>query len=196
MDKQEATAQAVDLVARIQAGDRGAEAELYKTYSRGLMIMLTQRTGDPQLAADLHQDAMIVVLERLRADGLKDPEQLRAFLWATASNLFINEYRKNKRRATDANSELYANVADEGVAGQGGVLLSEQTAEMVAQLIDELKQPRDRRILRRYFVEEVDKQRICEELELSPEHFDRVVHRAKARLKQLIQHRLSREDWL
>ena len=187
---------AASLVARIQAGDRDAEGELFSRYSRGLMIMLTQRIGDPELAADMHQDAMIVVLERLRSDGLKEPSQLKAFLWSTATNLFINEYRKKKRRATEANEELYQHVADDTVPGQITTLLTEHAGDTVRQLLEELPQSRDRKILKRHYLDEAPKEAVCTELDLSAAHFDRVIYRAKERFRQIIDRHLNREDWL
>jgi RNA polymerase sigma-70 factor, ECF subfamily len=45
--------------------------------------------------------------------------------------------------------------------------------------------PRDRRLLRGYYVLDQDKEALCQELELSQEHFDRVLHRARARFREL-----------
>ena len=57
---------ASDLVRRIQAGEREAEVELVKHYSRGLKFLLRRRTGDRQLADDFLQETWAVALARIR----------------------------------------------------------------------------------------------------------------------------------
>jgi RNA polymerase sigma-70 factor (ECF subfamily) len=54
-------------------------------------------------------------------------------------------------------------------------------------MIREMKVERDRELLRDYFEYDKSKEQICRELELKPEHFDRVLFRARQRLKQIIQ---------
>ena len=70
-------------------------------------------------------------------------------------------------------------------------LQSEQMFKLVVQLIEEMKIERDRNILKYHYFYEYDKSKICNMLELTPEHFDRVLHRARNRLKQLIQHKIG-----
>ena len=82
------------LLARIQTGDVAAESELIRRYSRSLRAMLLQRTGDPDRADDVHQEAFLIVLERLRDKGLDDPGRVAAFLHRTALNVLIGDYRK------------------------------------------------------------------------------------------------------
>ena len=57
---------------------------------------------------------------------------------------------------------------------------------IVRELLQELKMPRDREILLRFYVQEADKEEICSELDVSPEHFNRVLFRAKNRFRKLL----------
>ena len=45
---------------------------------------------------------------------------------------------------------------------------------------------RDREILRRFYVEEEDKDSICKDLKIDGTHFNRVLFRAKARFREAI----------
>jgi hypothetical protein len=60
----------------------------------------------------------------------------------------------------------------------------QQLVLLVKQVMDELPMERDRKLLQSYFLEGKEKNQICTELDLSAEHFDRVLHRAKQRLQQ------------
>jgi len=57
---------------------------------------------------------------------------------------------------------------------------------MVKRAIGAMPVARDRNVLVRYFLSEEDKGEICSALGLSSEHFDRVLHRARRRLKGLL----------
>ena len=170
------------LVDRIAAGDTAAEQRLVETFSRGLMVMLRQRTQDWELAADIHQDAFIVVIKRLREQGLQNPDGLKSFLRQTAINLFLGDRRKYSRRQTSADSELISRVASESI-GPVQSLERDQLALLIRELIAELTVPRDRQLLRRYYLAEESKQQLCADLELDSGHFDGVIFRARQRLK-------------
>jgi RNA polymerase sigma-70 factor (ECF subfamily) len=62
----------------------------------------------------------------------------------------------------------------------------DQHAGVVRKLLDELSQPRDRQVLIRFYLDEADKREICAELDLSEEHFNRVLFRAKQRLREVL----------
>ncbi len=167
----------------IAAGTPKAETALVRRYSRGLLLMLTQRCGDIDLAGDLHQDAFMVVLARLRKQPLDNPEQVKAFIHTTAVNLFINHYRKEKRRNTFSDEDSVGQAVDPS-PNQLKRLQQEDTATLVRGLIAELPKHRDRHILWRYFIDDIEKSEICMELDLPSEHFDRVLYRAKQRIRQ------------
>jgi len=62
-------------------------------------------------------------------------------------------------------------------------------AQSVAALLDELPTERDRQLLIRFYLDGTDKQQLCSELGLSPKHFDRVLMRARTRLRTIIERR-------
>ncbi|MBE9549964.1 MAG: sigma-70 family RNA polymerase sigma factor [Proteobacteria bacterium] len=170
----------------IAAGEPAAETALVHQYSRGLLLMLTQRCGDVELAADMHQDTFMVVLTRLRKQALDNPQQIKAFIHSTAVNLFINHYRKEKRRNTWGDDDAVGAAADPA-PDQVRRLEKKDTAKLVHAVIKELPGERDRKILWLYFIDEIEKPAICTQLDLSTEHFDRVLYRAKQRLRQKLE---------
>ena len=183
---------AAETVRRIQTGDRAAEAALVERHQRGVLYLLRHRTGDPDLAEDLLQDTFRVVLERLRGKGLAEPHKLAGFLRATAQNLWLNEYRKRARRKTDEDSEVVERTV-EAARGQLDETIRGRQALAIRQLLGELKTERDRQILMRFYLAEEDKAEICADLELSSLHFNRVLHRAKLRFKEILER--ERERW-
>lgn len=173
-----------DLLARIRGGDRAAESNLVRRYSRVVLAVARQRMRNAEDARDVAQETFVVVLNRLRRDGLDDPAALTAFVRQTAVNIASGESRKRERRRTDADSEFVASVIDES-AGPLALLERSQVRDLVHRLIRELTVDRDRQLLWRHYVLSEDKDLLCREFNLTLEHFDRVVHRARHRLREL-----------
>ncbi len=178
--------EAAELAERIASGDPAAETELVRRYSRPLRFILLKRVREASLADDLCQEALIVVLERLRGRGLEEPDKLTAFIRQTAINLAIGEARTHYRRDTHPDSERI----DSAAARQP--LLSEQLeqaqlAALMDRLMNELRQARDRQILRRFYLSEESKASLCSALGVTPEHFDRVLFRARQRFGKILE---------
>jgi RNA polymerase sigma-70 factor (ECF subfamily) len=158
---------------------------LYRKYYAATLYLLERKSGNPDLAQDLCQEAFIVLLERLRTRPLDDPEKLAVFLYNIAINLHIADVRKSVRRNTVTDSDLMDTLTD-GRQSQYRQLLKERAGRAVRSLIQSMSNSRDRKILYGYFIQEKEKEEICQELELSQRHFDRVLFRAKERFKELI----------
>lgn len=175
-----------ELVRRIGEGDRSAEEEMIRRYSRGLLYLLRRRTRDEALALDIRQDAFCVALEKLRSEPLDNPQSLAAYLRRTAINLLSAEHRKAIRRRTDPDSELVERAADDG-AGPFENVSREEAAKAVRALLEELRVPRDREILVRLYLRDEDRDAICADLGIDSAHFNRVLFRAKERFKALLE---------
>ncbi len=189
-DAQQPEDRAVDLALRIRQGDRSAEAALADRYGPKIEFVLRRHVREPSLAADLRQEALMIIIQRLRNDGLAEPHKLAAFLYQTAINLAKGEARTFYRRNTHPDFEAVdrAATAEPLLADR---LERRQLAEIVRTLLGELKQDRDRDILRRFYLDEEAKESICASLQLSTAHFDRVLYRARQRFREILEQRLG-----
>lgn len=179
-------------MARIEAGERPAEAELVERYGRAVALLLGRHTRSREEAEDLYQDTFRLALEKLRAGELRQPEKLPGFLARIAKNLAIEHYRKIGRRKTEADSE----VAHEAVAvpeSQLGNLLARERAAQVRRVIGELSTARDRELLLRFYIAEEDKDALAADLGLDNLQLNRVLFRARQRYKALLEARLAAE---
>ncbi len=85
------------LVAQVRAGDAEAESELARRFGPRMRVLCLARTGRPDLAGDLAQDAMIALLLELRRGSLRDPAALPAFAAGIARNVVRAEHRSSAR---------------------------------------------------------------------------------------------------
>jgi RNA polymerase sigma-70 factor, ECF subfamily len=176
-------AQAGELVARILAGEKAAEEELVQQYSRGVSVILNRATGDRSLSEDLSQETFRLTLEKIRAGEVREPEKLSGFICSLARNLANAHYRQSHRSEQFSDPEAVDLIAETGPS-QLDRVLQEEKSKRVRQLLSELS-GRDRQILLRFYIEEEDKDQICGDLNLSSLHFNRVLHRARERYREL-----------
>ncbi len=152
----------------------------------GLRLVANRAAGgDFELARDVCQEALVIVIRRLRSTGLENPAMLAAFAAQTARNLVTAARRKTYRQRTDPDGETIGDIADPRPAAQeqlaaGGI------AVIVNRILAELPGERDRTILIRFYLKEDDKSDICRDLNLSELGFNQVIFRARKRLRQLL----------
>jgi RNA polymerase sigma-70 factor (ECF subfamily) len=134
------------------------------------------------------------VLEKLRNGELREPSRLPGFIAQIARSLAIEHYRKATRRKTEPDSEALADVPDTaaGRSGQLAELLVRERSDLVRQVIQELGTSRDRDILLRFYIAEEDKDRISADFGLSSLQFNRVLHRARERYREIYLERVKR----
>ena len=178
-----------ELSRRIRDVDVSAESELIRQFEPGLRVLLRRRTGgDYGLLQDLVQETLLIVIQRLRGEGIDDPQKLAAFAAQTARNLAIASLRKAERQRTDVDSEATERNADPAQSVDR-IASDLEAALAVRALLRELPQARDRLMLKRYYLEDHDKDLICQELELSEAAFNQALSRARRRFRQIIEER-------
>jgi RNA polymerase sigma-70 factor, ECF subfamily len=178
-----------ELSRRIREGDVSAESELIRQFEPGLRVLLRRRTGgDHGLLQDLVQETLLVVIQRLRGDGLEDPDKLAAFAAQTARNLAIASLRKTERQKTDIDSAATERNPDTSRAVET-IVEDVEAAMAVRALLRELPQARDRLMLKRFYLEDHDKDIICQEMQLSEAAFNQALSRARRRFRQILEER-------
>ncbi len=176
---------AVRLVDKIQMGDQSAEAEFVNAYSDSLKLMLLNLAQDPEIARDCFQKTLLITLKKIRAGAIRNPRSIHAFLRRTATNVVIIHRRAEER---------YTNLGDQ-VVHLPGQLEHDATVEidskiircLIKKLLKQLPIPRDREILQRFYLFDEDKNAICRDFSIKTEHFDRVLYRAKQRVRQMLE---------
>jgi RNA polymerase sigma-70 factor, ECF subfamily len=161
----------------------------------GLRLKLARVTRNPELAADLLQDAIVTALQKLNAGELSARGQLDGFVYRVALNHLRNHQRKDKSLLSDQNAA--AELPDPRTHCVTESLQSAQWARVTRELLMEVKPVRDRELLVRFYLHEEPKEQLCELFGLSDLHFNRVIFRARERFRELLSRRgLGRADFL
>ena len=161
-------------------------AAVYRDYP-GLRALILRRVHDPDVAADILQDAAVTTLEKLRNGEIAHPENVGGYLYRVALNHLRNHRRKDRTgvSSADAVDELQANEGDADWEQVG----RPQWAAAARRMLDEMPAARDRELLLRFYLNDEEKEQICKDLHLSHEHFNRVIFRARNRFRELAERR-------
>lgn len=174
------------LIERIRSGDRNAERELWLAHAATLTLIVRRRTRNPDLTQDVVQETFRVAIGHLRAGRIEKPDALGGFLRGIALNVLSVSRRNDHREAHLDDDGAAVELVDDGRSPFEATSLA-QRQEFVRRLIAELPIERDRQLLWHYYVLDEEKNDVCASLGLTAGHFDRVLHRARTRFRELVE---------
>jgi RNA polymerase sigma-70 factor (ECF subfamily) len=182
----------VALPQRIQAGDKEAEVEFYQQFFPQLDTMLRKVTNTRQDAEDVLQEVMRLAIEKLRQGQIRNDNSLTGYVQQIGRYQAIEFYRKRRNLSyvedpyeVSEESERSCTLCDE--------VMSQEQDGLVRNVIDGLKNNRDRILLRMVYLDEFSKNEVCDLLDLDQLHFNRVLYRAKSRFRALWIERMGEE---
>ena len=171
-------------VRRIIAGDDTAKAELVRHYKDGIAIIIARTVHNPSLKEDIAQETFRIAIEKIKNGDLREPERLSGFIISVARNVALDFIRKWRRAANQEEHEIAEEIRDSQPDPFEQLWRKEQ-AQIVREVISELKSERDRQVLFRYYIAEEDKSSICDSLGLTGLQFNSVIFRALKRFKEI-----------
>ena len=78
--------------------DAAAEAELCRRLGPRIRLYGLKHLRDKAAAADLMQDVLVMVLQKLREGGVREPERVASFVLGTARQMVVDGRRSGRRR--------------------------------------------------------------------------------------------------
>ena len=178
-----------ELVSRIQKRNPAALEELYGMVKNFTWFLMRQ-LGPDDLQDNVH-DVYVTVAEAITAGKLRDPERLSAFLttvtrFYTYSQIERRVQGRNRFLALDGSALDFSDGTNlEKRVGQ------RQRITFVREILSQMPAV-DREILRRFYLEEQSKVRICREMRLTPTQFRNIKSQAKLALTRIGLRRLQR----
>jgi RNA polymerase sigma-70 factor (ECF subfamily) len=165
-----------ELADRIAAGDRGAEAELYRRLAPRVRLYGLRHLRDPAAADDLAQDVVLMTFESLRSGKVREPEHLGSFVLGSCRRVVAN-LRRGVARRQRLLERFGPDLAPTAVPDAPSLDL-----DRVVHCLECLSE-RERSVVVLSFYAECRSDDIGSQLGLSPANVRVVRHRALARLR-------------
>ncbi|MBZ5604860.1 MAG: sigma-70 family RNA polymerase sigma factor [Acidobacteriia bacterium] len=168
-------------LSRLRDGDPETERHFVSHFSSVIRLSLRYRLRSWELIDDIRQETFLRVLNFLRSDrSLDHPERLGAYVHSVCINVMMELLRASTRHPPIP--EEAVDVVDKRVNLEKGVITRERK-ELVRTVLAELGE-KDQTILRAVFLEEADKEDICERFQVDRDYLRVLVHRAKGRFRE------------
>lgn len=166
---------------RLCSGDFRTESHFVTYFSELIQLKLRSRVKSSHAVEDLRQETFARVFSALRSEGrVRQPERLGAFVNSVCNNVLLEHYRSSSRENLIEDDEC-ANVPDPSL-DVVAILSHKEMEQKVRQVLDELSE-KDRRLLREIFLEERDKDAVCQDFGVDRDYLRVLLHRAKQAFK-------------
>jgi RNA polymerase sigma-70 factor, ECF subfamily len=165
--------------------DRDPDAEnfLIEHFTRPVQLKLRARLRSPELVQDASQETFLRVFNYFRSGKtLDNPASLPGFVHSVCHNTALELLRQHTRHG-----QLPENAPEVGDDRQNteDAVVTRERKELVARILDELPE-RDRRLLRRVFLDEEDKDKVCNEFQVNRTYLRLLIHRACNRFRDAL----------
>jgi RNA polymerase sigma-70 factor, ECF subfamily len=168
-----------DYVRRLGEGDNATEDHFARYFGDLIRIKASVRLRSPQLADDVRQETLMRVLRNARKGTIEQPERLGAYVSMVCNHVILESFRRDKRVSPLPDD---AGEISSGQPSVEGELIQNQCKELVKQALGELA-PKDRELLKRIFLDEHDKDAVCQEFKVNRDYLRVLLHRARGRLR-------------
>ena len=170
-------------VSKLRAGDTPTEEHFVTYFSELMLLKLRPRLGRPELIEDVKQETFSRALSLIRSEGgLRHAERLGPLVNSICNNVLMEQYRTSSR-AEPLEDEAAGRLVETGPNALS-MVIADDTRRLVRQALDGLNE-RDRSLLRAVFLEERDKDEVCQELGVDRDYLRVLLHRAKGSFRAL-----------
>jgi RNA polymerase sigma-70 factor (ECF subfamily) len=172
-----------EYLSRLRNGDAETEKHFVSHFSNVIRLSMRYRLRSWELIEDIRQETFLRVLNFVRSDrSLDRPERLGAYVHSVCINVMMELLRASTRHPPIP--EEAQNLADGRASSESSVVTRERK-ELVRSVLSSLSES-DQKILRAVFLEEVDKDEICQRFQVDRDYLRVLVHRAKNRFRSAL----------
>jgi RNA polymerase sigma-70 factor, ECF subfamily len=177
------------VVDQIRQGHPAGEEALYQNLEGGARLFLRRRLGTADIDDKVH-DLFLTIVEAIRHGEIREPERLMGFVRTVLyRQLNLDLSRMIRSRETTSGIEMADQLSGSEPTPEQQTLAHEKIA-LMKQVLRGMSD-RDFEVLTRSYLREQPAARICVDMGLTPTQFHLLKSRAKARLSELMQHKLT-----
>lgn len=150
------------LVEQLKAGDESALKQVYRSYFRPVLHLVTSNSGSEDDAKDIYQDAICVLYEVMRKPGFELSCSVGTYIYSVSRNLWLKELRsRNNGEIRLTEEDDHAEVDSEQETEM--FLMKEGRIEKINQSMKELGEPCNT-VLSDFFYHKLSMEEIAEKM--------------------------------
>ena len=166
------------------ARDKPAEAMLYESMAPRIRLYGLKHLRNPQGAADLVQDVMLMTLKRLSHGEIREPERIASFVLGASRQCVLDIQRGARRRdgLLHTYRHDFAAVDEAADPNVNAALDAPRLQHCLAQLPE-----RERTVILMTFYDESPAETVARQLHISPPNVRVIRHRGIERLRRCVE---------
>ena len=180
----------VSMLEHIAGGDSAAEAAFCEFLLPGLRV-IAQRCANSQQGEDITHNAVVTVLETIRARKLRSPDAVVALARGVVIRMCRSRLKQIGRSRAEATLDDLSRLPHQQPTPEESAV-ARQRSLLARRILQELTR-QQREVLRRFYLDEQCPEQICRDMRLTETHFRLLKARAKARFGELGRQQLSRK---
>lgn len=180
-------------VERLRAAEPCTERHFVSYFGRLLDLMLRARHLPPERVDDVRQETLSRVIAIVRREGgIRQPERFGAFVNAVCKNV-LRETTRDWRRTEPLEQDHLELPPPDKIIDIERTLIAKETRDKVQEILGEMKK-RDRDLLRAIFLDERDKQEVCQQFGVDRQYLRVLLHRAKERFRSTFEGEVAKQQ--
>jgi RNA polymerase sigma-70 factor (ECF subfamily) len=158
----------------LREGDRSVEEHFASYFGELIHIKLRRRLSARDAIDDICQETLKRVFKIIQSErGVRQPEALGALVVSVCNKVFLEAVRKRQREGVVVEESDRPSLMRSPLE----TLIADERSRAVRAVLDELPE-RDRHLLTAVFLDDADRDALCEELDVSRDYLRVLLHRA------------------
>ena len=179
-----------DLLRRVQEREVAAVDELYTLISRGILFLLRRRLPIEESKDRLHE-VFLILIDAIQGGRVDDPRAFPGYAVTVAKRQAWSQIRVRSGPECSCDDGVMERVFADGKDDPYKILVAAEQHALLNRALG-LLHPRQREVLRRFYVFEESKEEICASMDLTDTQFRLLKSRAKARFGEVGRDALTR----
>ena len=175
---------------QLRSGDPWTEQHFVEYFSALIELKLRRRLRSPSAIEDVRQETFARTWAALRGErGICQPERLGSFVNSVCNNVLLEHYRQSSKETSPCDDSLI-NIADPATSVPDAIS-NREIREKVRDILKSLSE-KDRFLLEGIFLNESDKDKICEHVGVDREYLRVLLCRSKKSFKKVFLKEMER----
>jgi len=166
-----------------------------ENYTDDLYSWALHKVSDHELASDLVQDTFLAAAEKI--DGFKEESTPKTWLFSILNHKIIDYYRKKIKQPVKVDNQVFSTFFDEEGSWKKEkrphqwdedphLLDDDEFQAVLKQCLDALPESWNTCVKLKYLSEKKGEE-ICQELDITPTNYWKIIQRAKLQLRECIE---------